>query len=339
MRLILGLTAFLAASPAVAAECVGRNLFDDLAPEQMAQIRKASDEIPYAHGTFWQAEKGDQKLFIAGTYHFEDPRHQRALDSFAPQIRDAAVLLVEAGPKEEARLSAAMTQQPDLLINLTGPTLPERLAPAEWEKLSAAMEARGLPQVVVSKMKPWYVTMMLGVSPCIAKAMTSGEGDGGLDKMFIAQAEDTDTPIRALEPWDTVFGLFSDMTPEEEVEMIRVSLPTAEYADDYTVTLADSYFRGEIWDIWEFGRLDAYENSGLSREEVDRQFALFQGKLMDQRNESWIAPINAAAQQAAAQGQHVVVAFGALHLPGEKGVLRLLEQEGWSIRPLTLQKG
>ena len=39
----------------------------------------------------------------------------------------------------------------------------------------------------------------------------------------------------------------------------------------------------------------------------------------------------ALATAAAAQGKPVVAAFGALHLPGETGVLRLLQAEGWTI--------
>ena len=53
--------------------------------------------------------------------------------------------------------------------------------------------------------------------------------------------------------------------------------------------------------------------------------------LMHDRNRAWIDPMTGAANMAAASGKGVVAAFGALHLPGEKGVLRLLEQEGWTI--------
>ena len=38
-----------------------------------------------------------------------------------------------------------------------------------------------------------------------------------------------------------------------------------------------------------------------------------------------------AAVDAAGRGKGVVAAFGALHLPGDNGVLRLLERDGWTI--------
>ena len=58
---------------------------------------------------------------------------------------------------------------------------------------------------------------------------------------------------------------------------------------------------------------------------------------MDRRNESWIAPIETAASEAAASGREIVVGFGALHLAGEQGVLRLLERAGWRISPIMVE--
>lgn len=60
--------------------------------------------------------------------------------------------------------------------------------------------------------------------------------------------------------------------------------------------------------------------------------------MMDKRNESWIAPLTRAARQAAdaAPGGQVVAGFGALHLPGERGVLRLLEKDGWQVTRIAL---
>jgi uncharacterized protein YbaP (TraB family) len=39
-------------------------------------------------------------------------------------------------------------------------------------------------------------------------------------------------------------------------------------------------------------------------------------------------------EKAARQGP-ILAAFGALHLPGDKGVLALLAQNGWTIQALT----
>ncbi|MGR3197281.1 MAG: TraB/GumN family protein [Paracoccus sp. (in: a-proteobacteria)] len=317
------------------ASCEGRNLFEQMPPDRLQAIEDAVADVPFRNGLLFEARRDDQLITLVGTYHFDDARHQPTIDRLSPIIAEAEGLFVEAGPEEEARLAQALAKDPSLMVSQTGATLPERLSDAEWQALSEAMADRGTPAVITARMRPWYVAMMLGISPCMVQTMAEQRGDaGGLDHRLVEVAQNAQVPVRALEPWNTVFSLFADLTPQEELDMIRASLPAAAYADDYAVTLTDAYFAGDVWKIWEFGRFDAYANSGLSRDEVDRQMDLAQSRLMDDRNESWIAPLVDGAVDAADHDRGIVAAFGALHLPGENGVLSLLKQEGFDITRL-----
>ncbi|MFB9223755.1 TraB/GumN family protein [Paracoccus cavernae] len=324
----------LSAMAVDAQECVGRDLIAALRPEQKAELDRAVAAIPFNRGTLFEARKGDARILLIGTYHFSDPRHAATIARFSDDLDSADALLVEAGPEEQARLSNELATNPALIADTDGATLPERMAPEDWARLSAAMTERGVPAFVASRMRPWYVAMMLGISPCMLDQVKASGKVEGLDHLLLERAEAEGVPVVALEPWDTVFTLFAGMTPEEEIEMLQSALPAADHADDYASTLINAFFSGKVWDIWEFGRIDAYENSGLSREDVDHQIGLAQEKMMDQRNESWIAPLVGAADAAAKDKGHVVAAFGALHLPGERGVLRLLEREGFVVSAL-----
>ncbi|TJZ94084.1 TraB/GumN family protein [Paracoccus gahaiensis] len=334
MRMTIPAALFLLAGQPAWAACEGQNLFDTMPPERAAAIEAATEGVPYRRGLLFEARQGDRHIILAGTYHFADSRHQVMVDRLRPMIAEAQALYVEAGPEEEAHLAEALTADPTLMVDPDGPTLPERLSTPEWQALAAAMSDRGTPAVIAAKMRPWYVAMMLGVSPCMVRTMAETGDAGGLDHLLVAEAEAAGTPIRALEPWDTIFGLFQGLTPQQELDMIRAGLPAAGYADDYAVTLTDAYFDGDVWKIWEFGRFDALANSGLPEAEVDRQMTLAQTRLMDDRNRAWIAPLTRGAAEAASEGQGIVAAFGALHLPGAAGVLALLEAEGFAIRRL-----
>ena len=334
MRIVLAIILTLWAGIAGAAICEGRNLIDALTAEDRTRLDAAVDETPYHSGLLWRATKNEAEITLVGTYHFPDPRHQKMLERLTDPLSTAAAVYVEAGPEEEARLKTALTDDPSLMVNESGPTLPEQLSDSEWETLSQAMSERGLPAVVAAKLRPWYVAMMIGVSPCILREAGANGELMGLDHLLIDDAEKLGLPIRALEPWDKVFSLFAGMSAEEERDMIRAALPAATYADDYAVTLTDAYFAEEVWSIWEFGRIDAYENSGLKATVIDEQFQFAQTRLMDNRNESWIEPLTEGAITAAEEGKGIVAGFGALHLPGEQGVLRLLEKQGWKIERL-----
>lgn len=332
MRLTIAAALFTLSGHAALAACTGQNLFQTMPPERAAAIEEASRDVPFRQGLLFEATRDDQRITLVGTYHFGDSRHQPMVDRLRPVIADAHALYVEAGPEEEARLAEALASDPTLMVDPDGPTLPERLSPDEWAALSQAMTERGTPGVVTARLRPWYVALMLGISPCMVRTMAETGDAGGLDHLLVAEAQAADVPVRSLEAWDTIFGLFAGLTPEQELDMIRAGLPAASYADDYAVTLTDAYFDGDVWKIWEFGRFDAYANSGLSREAVDRQMDFAQTRLMDDRNRAWIAPLLQAAEQAGDRG--VVAAFGALHLPGEAGVLSLLQDEGFTITRL-----
>lgn len=334
MRMILMIFLSIWGVSAQAMTCEGQNLIDALPEQRRASLDAAVEEIPFHSGILWRATRGAAAMTLVGTYHFPDPRHETMLDRLAGPLADAAAVYVEAGPQEEEKLIKALSDDPSLMVNQAGPTLPERLSAEEWEILSGAMAERGLPAVVTAKLRPWYVAMMIGISPCVLSEAGQNGDLQGLDHLLIEKAQELDLPVHALEPWNTVFSLFTGMTPKEEMDMIRAALPAASYSDDYAVTLTDAYFSGDVWRIWEFGRIDAYENSGLSRAEVDNQFSFARTRLIDQRNKSWIDMLIEGASAAARDDKEIVAGFGALHLPGEQGVLRLLEKRGWKIERL-----
>lgn len=323
----LSLATLLALPLPALAECVGQNLFDALPAAEQQTLTTAAHQQPYAQGLLFEARKGDRHVTVVGTYHLGDDRHQATLDRLAPALDGAKMLLVEAGPEEERQLKEAMGRDPSLAFIVEGATLPERLAEADWQRLRQAMSDRGMPAPMAAKMRPWFVTVTLALSPCaMAEAK---QGIEGLDRQVIDMAKDRGLPVRALEPFDTAFKIFNGLSADEEHDMILTALSTESRADDYMQTLADLYFRGEPRLIWEFSRADAILNAGLTPAEVDHQMALTEERLMTTRNRAWMAGIEDAATQGPA-----IVAVGALHLSGKDGVLRLLEQNGWTINRL-----
>jgi hypothetical protein len=310
------------------AKCAGSNLFDEMPPEKRADLTAAADAVPFARGNYWRASRGEEVITIVGTYHFDDPRHSATLDVIHPAIASAETVLVEAGPDEEKALKELLARDPGRMMIMEGPTLLEQLPPDLWRALADALARRGVPGFMAAKMQPWYVAVMLSVPPC---AMAEMKDPKGLDGMVIDMAQAAGIPIRGLEPFDTVFRIFGAMEREEMVAMIQSSLAVEDRAEDYSATLADSYFAGESRMIWEYMRDISYDLPGYTRDQIDADFARMEELLMASRNRSWIPVLTEAAA-----GGPVFAAFGALHLSGEEGVLNLLQKEGFTLEPLPL---
>ncbi len=323
--LVTGLA--LLSAPALA-ECNGRNLFADMPADRLADITAAANAVPFPTGNYWRATRGDEVITLIGTYHFEDPRHFPTLEIISPEITAATTVLVEAGPEEEKKLMDLIASDPSMIMITEGPTLIDRLPPDLWKGLSDALSSRGIPGFMAAKMQPWYAIVTLAIPPCAIATMVDPKG---LDRLVMDTAKAAGVPVRGLEPFDTVFTLFGAMTEADFQSMLHSTLAIEDQAEDYSVTLADSYFAGESRLIWEFLRAVSYDMPGYTREQVDAEYDRMEDLLMERRNLSWIPVLT----KAAAEGP-VFAAFGALHLSGQAGVLNLLELEGYTLTELPL---
>lgn len=313
----------------VGAQCVGENLVAAMAAPDRDALLAKTHAAPYAQGNFWRATKGGQEITLIGTYHMDDPRHAATLARLGPALDLAKAVLVEAGPEELAALKARIGAEPGLMVITEGPTLPEALPAETWDKIAAAMTARGVPGFMAAKMQPWYLSMLLSIPPC---ALTTMGDDRGLDAQVIEAATARGLPVRALEPYDTIFGIFDSLSREDQLSMITASLALEDRSEDLSVTMADSYFDEESRLIWEFSRDQALTLPGYSPERVAREFAVMEEAMMNRRNRAWIPVLT----RAAADGP-VLAAFGALHLSGDQGVLSLLEAEGFALERLAFR--
>ncbi|QYK40780.1 MAG: TraB/GumN family protein [Paracoccaceae bacterium] len=327
----LAATALLAlALPAVAigAECAGQDMIAALPADERAALERVAQAVPYPQGNLWRATRDGQTVTILGTYHLDDPRHAATVETVTPDLAAATRLLVEAGPDQEAELMEYVGRNTSLILLPDGQSLPDLLPPDDWETLSQAMRARGLPGFMAARFRPWYISVLLAVPPCAMPAATLGDG---LDKRLIDIATARGLPVEALEPFDTAFRIFETMPMEAQIGMIRSSLALEPRAEDQMATLAAAYFRQDSRVIWEFLRRVTLDLPGQTPEAVEADFAAMEEALMNGRNRAWIPVIEAAA----ADGP-VFVAFGALHLSGHEGVLALLDRGGWRLERLPL---
>lgn len=308
------------------ARCSGRDLIAALPPADSQALAAATAAQPFAAGNLWQARKGALQVTLVGTYHLGDPRHAGLSAQLAPFLDAATVLLVEAGPEEEAALKRDIAANPGLLFLTDGPSLMQQFPPGEWDQVAKALAARKIPAIMGAKMRPWYLASMLAIPPCDMGEVTKGLG---LDHRVMAMARERGLPVQALEPYTTVFTIFDKLSPEEQLAMLRSSLMMEDRVADFSVTLSDAYFAGESRKVWEFLRLQSHDLPGYTPERADAEFAEMEAALITDRNRAWIPVI----ERAAATGP-AVAAFGALHLAGDGGVLNLLAESGWQVARL-----
>lgn len=323
MRFILPILLSLMAFPA-SARCIGENLVETLKPGEKAALQTAITQHPYPQGNMWKAQKDDSTIHLVGTLHLDDPRLTTYLAPIWSIIDTADLILLEGDEKAMQELRQEMSTNLSLMFITDGPTLPDRLTDDEWQHLSTEMAARGMPSFMVSKMRPWYVSMMLALPPCALAGMKT---PNGVDQRIIRRATDQNIPTGSLEPYDTLFSLFGSQNSQDELDMIRMSLANSQIGDAMIRTTIDSYLSGDHRAIWEFSRIQTYKTTDMPTEKITEMFLEMEAIMLTDRNVSWMDVILPAA----GENRNIVIAAGAAHLSGKKGLLYLLEQQGYAI--------
>lgn len=305
------------------AACAGTDMRPGLTQPQSDELQTRLSATPYASGNHWLAARGAHRIHLIGTIHVADPRLPALVARLTPVIASADILLVEATKAEEDALQNALATRPELLSLTEGPSLIDRMSPEDWAALAEAAQARGIPPFMAAKMQPWYLSLMLGMPPCLLQMMRTGAE--GLDKRLLSVAADQGVPARALEPFDTLFRTFAQDPIEDQIEMLRLGVLSVAEAEDAMQTLTAQYFEEHHGAVMPLARITTRARIRMDPNRFDEAFDMLEQALLENRNRAWMDTILTASGQ-------TVVAVGAAHLGGSSGLLNLLALEGYALR-------
>lgn len=323
LSLVMGL-AFTALPVLAHARCSGDDLRPALLPEERAEVDARVAAMPYPTGNHWIARRGTETIHLVGTIHLSDPRLDAPVERIAPLLDDAATLLLEMSGTDREAMEASIASDPAMFM-LSDGSLPDLLSEDEWQQLSGAMAARGMPAFVGARMQPWYVSMLLSVPACMKDLL---EQDDGLDVRLEALAEEKGVPTRSLEPWDAGLALFAAVPMEAQLSMIRSALAPADVNEDLFETIISTYFEEAHAESQVVLEVLSPRLTPLEKAEADTVFDTVNGAMINARNRAWIPVILDTLDSTDGT---VVAAFGAAHLAGEEGVLNLLAEEGFEL--------
>ncbi|NVO28240.1 TraB/GumN family protein [Donghicola sp. C2-DW-16] len=315
--------------PAFAACGTGPDLGHLLTPAEQAEVAAEEAATPNGTGTLWKATKDEQTVFLVGTMHLPDPRHSKTMEALRPILKGISALYLETASDGEALMEAEIAKNPALMFTVSGPTLPDLLDDATWAVLRDGMATRGVPAPLTAKMRPWYVSMLMSMPPCAIESINSGVG--GLDMMAERAAKALDIPVRSLEDWQTLFTAFDQIPYQEQVDLMALSLMPDDLSEAAFTATLDAYFDQNHARAWALSDVLGKRIPGMSPDRIEAESARMKDLFLDSRNTAWVPVILDGAQDGP-----ILIAVGAAHLIGEKGLVALLENEGFSLTRLPL---
>lgn len=273
----------------------------------------AGEDLAYGRGLLWQIEKaGAQPSYLFGTMHSADEEVRDLPSPVAEAFAGASSLTLEVviTPSVQARTAQS-------LLLMDGRTLDQILGRELFERAVTAGRPYGLGPRQLMLFKPWAVMTFLSLPPDELKRQAAGEMP--LDQMLQIEAGRRGLALHGLEDADEQIALFNDLSESDQIAMLAAVIALSDQVDALFEELRSAYLARDTERILELARAQqAGVDPGLVR--------TFTEQLVDRRNDLMVERM----QERLAEGG-AFIAVGALHLPGERGILRQLEQRGYRV--------
>lgn len=262
-----------------------------------------------AEGLVFQATRsGFAPIFIVGTMHSDDPRVMAVLPRVVGlmDLVDTVALELVQDPAGMARAAAA-TLLP------AGGSLFELTDPALRDAVEHVAGLRAVPLSFVARLKPWAAALVLGMPE-----LSSGQF---LDTAIQREAGDRGRRLVGLETAAEQLAVFDAMEGPLQLALLEAAVKNPDELTTQLEELTLAYLSGD---------LDLLERSAVGRfGEMDPAVETwFRDRLIDGRNRRMAQRVLELAGQGA-----LLVAVGALHLPGESGLLAALARSGYRVEP------
>ena len=333
MRLLLVFLFLVAATIFARAEnppaCTGSNLLDALArsdPKTHAEIMAEMKATKNGEAVLWKVEPADPAVapsYLFGTMHLTDPRVHDLPQTTRGLIENARLVSLElAEAADRQKLAVAMLKYAHYLAMPAGQTL--------WDVIPDQDEhfIRESPNIPPGRLgtfdayQPWVIATMLSIPLCETARQAAGlvSLDEKIGKMAIAEG----VPVVGVEKIEEQLRVLAGLTMDDQVRYLVATAKMSSQVSDYIETMVQLYLRREMGAVMPLAR--RADPSG----EMLAIIAYIERELVEKRN----LTMRDRALPLLDQG-NAFIAVGALHLPGDKGLVELLRQSGYKVTPVN----
>lgn len=262
----------------------------------------------FARGLLWRVEKaGIAASHVYGTIHVPDPRLAELPAVVRRRFQAARSLMLEFVPDPYSRsrfLEAAMF--------LDRQTLAEKIGAEDFERALEHLAPIGLPREVVNKLKPWGVLLNL-------RNPRRAEQGAPLDSQLLELARARRLPLHQIEGVEEQIFTFDEFPMDSQIALLKHSLAHRDELLELAERTLEAYLERDLAAIWRLREQFIARHPAIAAHQ-----AVMTKRVVHDRS-----VVMAFRMQRELRRGGAFVALGALHLYGDKGVLALLEADGY----------
>lgn len=276
--------------------------------------QKESNSVNENKSLLWKISgNGLQKpSFLYGTIHLLCKEDAVLSDSLKKFIGHCDNVYLEVQMDNMMEMLGVLSQ-----LKMNGDTtLADLLSKEDYEKVKKYFEEKAslLPFSVLETFKPILAASTL------EESSVSCETPVAMEQMIMEEAKNTNKEIKGLETMAYQAGIL-DSIPYKLQAMQLVS-----YIDSANKGVDENKEFNELMTAYKDQDLKKLEDLMMKSEIGMNEYADI---LLYNRNRNWVKKLKTLLP-----GKSLVIAVGAGHLPGEKGVISLLRKEGYTVTPV-----
>jgi len=276
-------------------------------------LAATADEAAFSEGLLWRVQPpAGAPSFVFGTLHSSEA----SIATLPPPVAAAFAGARTLGTEVILDVSAVMQLSRAMLLP-SGERLDARLTMEQVARLKSAAAQYHLAFDTVTRFKPWAVMALFSFPP--AEYARLAAGGKALDEQLQVDARATGKKLVGLETIDEQIDALGSASPADQLMLLDATLRQAPDIDRVFETLRKAYLARNVLAV-----RAALDTPGDAADEAAAR--RFEATLVAARNRRMAERIRPLL----AEG-NAFIAIGALHLPGDDGVLSLLAAQGYAV--------
>lgn len=269
----------------------------------------------------WEVENGRNKVYLLGSIHIMPETAYPLDENYEKAFKEADILVVEVDPenldqKELNNLVVRTAFYPE------GESLEDNLTPELYSDVVEKFSLIDIGPEKLNYFRPWFAGLNLNMTALQKLKIEEGLG---IDKHFLAQAREQETPILELETATTQLEALSSMPDSLQSAFLAKSIKDFDKVEEHFSKMLEAWQAGDAAELDELSRKKILEEAG------DQPGVMqYYNKVFPEREVGMLEKIYTYLENEEEHTYFVIV--GVFHLVGDDGMLQVLEDKGYKTK-------
>ncbi len=269
---------------------------------------KLSSQQEFGEGLLWEISRDSHiNGYVFGTIHVDDAEILDLVSVIHDSLQNSSQFAMEVIPASDdaEKFSESM-------FFADGRRLDQLLPPHLYQQTLGILQEYKLGEEVVALLKPWAAFVLMSYPQDMGTV---------LDVKLLAQAQQESLTVSGLETIEEQITVFADLDIEAQLRILADTVCHYDNTDEDFEVMKSLYLARDLQGLVDYSRRYQFEDNTVYERAYER--------LIDRRNFRMVERILELLTRGTS-----FVAVGAMHLPGENGILNLLKRHNYTIKRL-----